>query len=146
MSMKRTALLALTLAYGLCSFAPSDGGGLEYLLTGGDRMRWLVAGSPSAPEGECALHGHYFTFVREGSQVIEDLCVAGAPVQRMFTYSIMRGKQGEEISFNEVSYSGRPLSSAAPVCEGSGQCIRLSTLSYGKMDRSMDIYLIQPAP
>jgi hypothetical protein len=128
---------------GLTAFTPPIAGeSLEQILTGGDRLRWLVRETNYTPPPDCPLQGHYYTFVRDSALVIEEVCEAGQVARHAFPYRITQGSRGEQITFNEVTYEARSLTLSAPVCEGFKEgCVRLSSLVFGKMDRSRDLYL-----
>ena len=124
---------------------PLPGGSeLEWLLTQGRRLRWTVIGSEGLPISGCENVPHYYTFDRDSSFVREEGCGEAGPFNTGHPYRITRTSSGEVIAIGDITYEVRRLPPSAPVCEGEHEaCLRMSSLSFGKMDRSTNIYLVR---
>jgi len=111
------------------------------LLAGSAKQQWSVVGTRSAPTGACSANEAYYTFQRTPAQVVVQECAGGVwkPRTSAFTTWSANGKAG--VTLDGRSFEVKALHAGAPVCKGSANCVRLSSLPDGKSDVATNIYL-----
>ncbi len=92
-------------------------------------------GTNSCKEGE-----GYYTFFSNDTVKIE-ICENGSWLSRKMKYSVKEEDGDYIVYIGAVPYIFRKLSSSAPVCEGEGNCIRLSIFAIHEDEYTQDIYL-----
>ncbi|MBL8001851.1 MAG: hypothetical protein JNL05_07815 [Flavobacteriales bacterium] len=111
------------------------------LLDGGTRQQWSVIGTRSATGGSCTPGEAYYTFQRSPAQVVVQECAGGTWKPRTVACTTWSNGGKAGVTFDGRSYEVKMLHAGAPVCKGSANCLRLTSLPDGKSDVATNIYL-----